>query len=102
MIRHIVLLKFRASTTQTQKLMLYGRLQSLCANLEGTTDFRAGPNTSSEGFSQGFADGFTIDFTNETARNAYLTDETHRTIGTDLVAMLENGTDGLMVFDLED
>lgn len=102
MIRHIVLLKFRAGITQTQKQMIYGRLQSLCANLDHIIDFRAGPNTSPEGLGKGFADGFTIDFTDEAARDTYLANATHRTIGADLVAMLEGGTEGVMVFDLED
>lgn len=102
MIRHIVLLKFRTSITQAEKLMLYGRLQSLCASLPDTADFRAGPNTSPEAHDKGFTDGFTIDFTNEVALNIYLANQTHRAIGADLISMLEGGDEGLIVFDLED
>lgn len=102
MIRHIVLLKFRPAITQIQKLMLYGRLQTLCEELDKAHDFRAGPNVSQEGFEQGFTEGFTIDFEDETALNAYLHHPTHQEIGQDLVAMLQGGTEGLIVFDLED
>ncbi|MER8801728.1 Dabb family protein [Mesorhizobium sp. M0998] len=60
-----------------------------------------GSNTSPEPFARGFTHGFTIDFRDAAARDAYLEHEAHQRAGAKLVAALEGGTDGLMVFDLE-
>nr|WP_287285619.1 hypothetical protein [Mesorhizobium sp.] len=42
-----------------------------------------------------------MDFRDAAARDAYLVHEAHSRAGARLVAALEGGTDGLMVFDLE-
>ncbi|MCS6758783.1 MAG: Dabb family protein [Candidatus Devosia euplotis] len=74
MIRHCVFVKFRA-------------------------DF--GPNVSTEGMAKGFDDGFIMDLADEAARDRYLADPAHKAAGSRLVAALEGGRDGLMVFDLK-
>ena len=45
--------------------------------------------------------GFSIDFTDAAARDTYLADPAHARAGTTLVAALDGGTNGLIVFDLE-
>nr|WP_292237006.1 hypothetical protein [Mesorhizobium sp.] len=42
-----------------------------------------------------------MDFRDAAARDAYLVHDDHSRAGARLVAALEGGTDGLMVFDLE-
>ena len=74
---------------------------TLCDALPNVLSIGTGPNVSPEGLGQGFDDGFVIDFVDEAARDAYLRDETHRAIGEDLIALLEGGAEGLVVFDLD-
>jgi len=101
MILHIVLLKYQNRITEAQKSDIYQRLSALCEAMDGVSQFSAGPSNSPEGHEKGFMDGFTLHFDHEEARQNYLEDATHRAIGGDLVAMLEGGIDGLLVFDLE-
>ena len=56
---------------------------------------------SPEGLGKGFNDGFIMDLADAAARDGYLVDPAHQAAGTRLVAALEGGTDGLIVFDLE-
>ncbi len=58
------------------------------------------PNISPEGLGQGFRDGFMMDFRDEAARDAYLIHPEHQAAGAKLVAALEGGIGGLIVFDI--
>jgi hypothetical protein len=60
-----------------------------------------GANVSPEGLGQGFAHGFSIDFENAAARDTYLADDAHARAGANLVAALDGGASGLIVFDIE-
>jgi hypothetical protein len=53
-----------------------------------------------EGLHQGFEDGFTIDFADEAGRDAYLIHPAHKAAGARLVAALDGGREGLIVFDI--
>ena len=61
-----------------------------------------GANSSIERLSQGFDDGFVIDFVDASARDAYLAHPGHQRAGAGLVALLDGGLAGLVVFDLDD
>jgi hypothetical protein len=100
MIRHCVLVRFRPEITQDQRLSLYAELEALRDLVPGFLAMYAGPNVSPEGLHKGFVDGFTIDFTDEFARDAYLVHPDHKTAGSKLVAALQGGRDGLVVFDM--
>ena len=100
MIRHCVLCRFREDVDDTVIDGLRDRLIALCDALPNVLDVDLGANASPEGLGQGFGHGFVVDFVDAAARDAYLEDETHRAFGADLVALLEGGTDGLVVFDL--
>ncbi len=101
MIRHIVLLRFRSDVTAEQRHQLFQGLAGLRRGLPGILDFHAGPNISVEGpLTRGFNDGFWFDFSDEAARDAYLADPEHQAIGTRIVAALEGGADGIVVFDI--
>jgi hypothetical protein len=63
--------------------------------------FRGDVDGTEEPVARGFTHGFTIDFRDVAARDAYLVHDDHSRAGARLVAALEGGTDGLMVFDLE-
>ena len=100
MIRHCVLCRFRADVDTAARQDIHERLVVLCDSLPNVLSIGFGSNVSPEGLGQGFEDGFVIDFVDEAARDAYLVDEVHREIGADLVALLEGGSGGLIVFDL--
>lgn len=100
MIRHCVFVRFRPEITDAEKAKIYADLDALKTVVPGLRAMSAGPNVSPEGLSQGFADGFTMDFENEAARDAYLVHPDHKAAGGRLVAALEGGRDGLIVFDI--
>ncbi len=100
LIRHCVFLKFRSDVTETQKSDIYAGLAALVGRIEGLLTFSAGPNVSPEGKSRGYADGFIMDLADRAAIERYLDDPDHQAAGARLVAALEGGRDGLMVFDL--
>ncbi len=100
MIRHCVFVRFRADVPETERSAIYADLAALKTVVPGFLAISFGPNVSPEGLHQGFMDGFTIDFADEAARDAYLIHPAHKTAGSRLVAALENGRDGLMVFDI--
>lgn len=76
-------------------------LASITDRLDGASDFRASANVSPEGFDVGYKDGFIVRFADAKARDIYLVDEEHKRAGGKLVSLCENGTDGLLVFDLD-
>ena len=100
-IRHIVLCKFAPSVTAAARDAIFAELAALRGHLTGITAMSFGANVSPEGLAQGFAHGFTIDFTDAAARDAYLADAAHGRAGAKLVAALEGGISGLIVFDIE-
>ena len=99
-IRHCVFLKFRADVPAEEKRAIYEQLAALGQHLEFDA-MSYGPNISPEGLHQGFVDGFTMDFPDVAARDAYLVDPAHKAAGGRLVAALEGGVKGLLVFDIE-
>jgi len=101
MIRHCVLCRFRDDVTQAQKARVYASLDALKEIVPGILGASFGPNASPEGLAKGFEDGFIIDFEGAPARDAYLVHPDHRKAGGALVELLDGGTEGLMVFDLQ-
>lgn len=99
-LQHCVWFQRAAETTDAGLYGIYVELERLVEQLPGAHDFRAGRNVSPEGFDLGYRDGFMIRFDSMQALNAYLFDETHKAIAVRLIAMIEGGTDGLIVFDL--
>ncbi len=100
MIRHCVFVRFRADVSDTERNAIYVQLSDLKAVVPGYLAISYGANVSPEGLHQGFTDGFIIDFVDEAARDAYLVHPDHTAAGGRLVAALEGGRDGLVVFDI--
>ena len=98
-IRHIVLVKFRAEVPAAERQGIYDQLAALRGHLS-ITAMSSGANVSPEGLHQGFTDGFTMDFPDTAARDAYLADPAHQAAGSRLVAAVEGGVAGLLVFDI--
>jgi hypothetical protein len=101
MIRHCVFVKFRADVSADERASIYAGLAALVGRIEGLLSADFGPNTSPEGMAKGFNDGFIMDLADAAARDRYLVDPAHKAAGSRLVAALEGGRDGLLVFDLE-
>ncbi|RWO45505.1 MAG: Dabb family protein [Mesorhizobium sp.] len=101
MIRHCVFVKFRNDVPTTERMAIHSDLEALRQVIDGMDAVKFSANVSPEPFARGFTHGFTIDFRDAAARDAYLVHEAHQRAGARLVAALEGGTDGLLVFDLE-
>jgi len=102
MIRHMVLLRFSAATSDTHKAEIYATLAALSGHVEGILDFQTRANVSTETpVVHGFRDLFWFDFRDAVVRDAYLADAAHKAAGSRLVAALEGGRDGLVVCDFE-
>ena len=101
MIRHCVWVKFRTDVPAAEKQAIYDQLAALRGHLKGITAMSYGPNVSPEGLHRGYTDGFTFDFADAAARDAYLMDDAHGAAGARLVAALEGGRAGLIVFDID-
>lgn len=95
-----MLLKYRADVPTAERQGIYDQLAALRGHLK-ISAMSFGPNVSPEGLHQGFVDGFTMDFPDAAARDAYLADPAHQAAGGRLVAALEGGIAGLLVFDIE-
>lgn len=99
MIRHCVFLKFRADVAAEEREAIFAQLAALAGHLR-IEAMSFGENVSPEGLGQGFAHGFTMDFADSAARDAYLDDPAHKAAGARLVAALEGGIAGVLVFDI--
>ncbi|ESW78889.1 stress responsive protein [Mesorhizobium sp. LSJC285A00] len=101
MIRHCVFVRFRSDVPATERTAIHDDLEALRSVVDGMDTVHFSTNVSPEPFARGFSHAFTIDFRDAAARDAYLVHEAHQRAGARLVAALEGGTDGLMVFDLD-
>ncbi len=99
MIRHIVLIRFRADVTEPQIATIFAALPKL-ANLPGVLAHTCGRSESPEQIERGYMHGFTIDFTSWEALAGYAENPDHKTFGGQLLAHAEGGIDGILVFDL--
>ena len=101
MIRHCVFVRFRPEITADERAEIYAGLNALVGQIDGLLTAHFGANVSPEGLAQGFNDGFIMDLANQAARDRYLTDPAHQAAGSKLVAALQGGRDGLIVFDMD-
>ena len=101
MIRHCVFLRFRSDVPQAEKEGIWGDLTALKAQVPGFLALHVGANVSPEGLDKGFSEGFIIDFDGPAARDAYLAHPDHVKLGSRIVAALEGGVAGVLVYDIE-
>ncbi|WP_343313214.1 Dabb family protein [Brucella sp. BE17] len=101
MIRHIVLIKFKADLGAATIGEALNSVLTLKDKIDGILAITVGPNNSSEGLNKGFGHGFVVDFVDAGARDAYLPHPEHVKVGTALVEAAEGGLDGILVLDYE-
>jgi hypothetical protein len=97
-VKHIALIKFKATTTPEQIDTVFGEILELSENIPGIEDYVAGPNCSPEGANKGFTHAFVMTFTDAAARDAYLPHPDHERFK---AAALANTVEDVIVVDFE-
>ena len=100
MIRHIVLIRFRAEITELHIDAIFQDLQDLSLKLPGMVAMTSGRSVSPEQIERGYMHGFVADFADWAALDAYQNHPDHKRAGAALVAAAVGGIDGILVFDL--
>lgn len=101
MIRHLVFLKYQDSVSADTKNGILRDLAALKTEVSGFVGFGSGPNISPEDdVVRGFLDMFWIDFEDTAARDAYLSNETHKGIAARITAATQGGANGVFVCDV--
>ena len=100
MIRHIVLIQFRADVTEPAIAAIFADLHAVKAVLPGVVSITSGRSESPEMMERGYRHGFVADFTDWAALDAYQNHPDHKRVGAALVASAVGGIDGILVFDL--
>jgi hypothetical protein len=100
MIRHIVLIRFRADVSEDTISAIFADLHAIKAKLPGVLSITAGRSESPERIERGYMHGFVVDFADWDALAAYQDHPDHRRVGAALVDHAVGGIDGILVFDL--
>ncbi|HEX2528133.1 MAG TPA: Dabb family protein [Geminicoccus sp.] len=100
MIRHVVLFKLRKDLDEGKLQRIFDGLAGLRHAIPGMVDFHGSANCSPEGLNKNYTHGFTIDFMDVSARDAYLVDPEHKSLGQQLTEASEGGVEGLLVLDI--
>ena len=100
MIQHIVAFSPKPGQEAQVPDVMAG-LAALIGQIDGFVAFSHGRNIDVEGKSQAYAYAFSCTFTDRGALDAYASDPRHQALGAQLVALAENGYDGLMIIDIE-
>ena len=101
MIRHIVLARFKPQASEDAIARIFSGLAKVVARHPDAGNFLAGRSASPEQMERGYRHGFTIDFKDWAALDAYANDVEHRALGARLVALAQDGQDGLIVLDID-
>ncbi|MGA2749966.1 MAG: Dabb family protein [Verrucomicrobiota bacterium] len=96
-VKHIVLLKFKAGTTDEQIGKFFDDVLDLSETVPGIDDYVSGTNCSLEGSNQGLTHGFVMTFSDVAARDAYIVHPEHERFKTMALPMVET----LLIFDFE-
>jgi len=100
MIRHIVLIRFRADVPEDRISAIFAELDAIRGQVPGIGAIHTGRSESPEQIERGYLHGFTVDFADWDALAAYQAHPDHQRVGAALVAHAAGGLDGILVFDL--
>jgi hypothetical protein len=98
-VKHVVLMKFKRDAPLEAAEEVMTLLADLKHTIPGIVDYSAGIQGSIEGLHQGFTHGFVMTFTDEAARDAYLPHPQHEAVKEKIIALLDGGLSGAVVFD---
>ena len=96
-IKHIVLLKFKPATTESQIAGFLKELDGLTHKIPGLNNFIGGRYSSPEGLNQGYTHGFIMSFRDAAARDGYLPHPEHERVKSGIVPHV----DQIVAFDFE-
>lgn len=100
MIRHIVLLPFKQSLSDTQCLAILKKLGELKEHIPQIHSFSYGKNNSQEQLDRGYTFGFVMEFLNEEDRQIYLDHPLHIDYANNtLIPQCIDGINSPIVFD---
>jgi hypothetical protein len=94
-LKHVALVKFKASTSEKKIGELFLEIQRLKDLIPGIVDFAWGRNNSSEGLHQGFTHGFVMTLKDAAARDTYLPHPEHERVKQVVLPHV----DSVLVFD---
>ncbi|MFM7111221.1 MAG: Dabb family protein [Planctomycetota bacterium] len=94
-LRHIVLYKFKDTTTPAQIDEVSAAFKALPGKIPGIVGFEAGTNVSPEGKSEGFTHAFVVSFATEKDRDAYIVHPAHQ----DFVKIVKDRREKVIVVD---
>ncbi len=80
-VRHVVVFKYKAGTTDAQIRQVTTALAALKDRIPGIVSFEHGVNHSPENLNKGFTHVYLITFTDAKARDAYLPHPEHQAFG---------------------
>jgi len=89
-LRHVVLFKFKAETTQAQITEIEDGFRAMCEKIEAVHGFEWGRDVSVEQRNQGFSHCFIVTFADEAGRDAYLPHPEHRAFVEQLKLVVED------------
>ena len=95
MIRHILLIKFRESSSASEIDKLQGLFESMPEKVEGIESVEWGVNDSPEGKNKGYTHSVVMTFSNEEGRQNYLPHVEHEALKKVFRPLLED----IIVFD---
>lgn len=94
-LRHIVLYKFKDTTTPAQIDEVSAAFRALPGKIPFIVGFEAGTNVSPEGKSEGFTHAFVVSFASEKDRDTYITHPAHQ----DFVKIVKDRREKVIVVD---
>jgi hypothetical protein len=90
MIRHVLLLRFKADVSELDMLAAFKSFESMSEKIDGVVSVEWGLNNSPENLNQGFSHCVFMTFANERGRDNYLPHPQHEALKAQLVPLLEN------------
>jgi hypothetical protein len=94
-LRHVVLFKFKDTSTPEQVKVVQQAFSALPGKINTIQDYEWGTNVSPENLAQGFTHCFMVTFKNEADRDGYLPHPAHK----EFVNVLGPHLDKVLVFD---
>lgn len=95
LLRHIVLYKFKETTTPTQVQEVIDTFSALPKQIPQIADFECGSNVSQEGKSEGMTQAFVVSFRSDADLQTYLTHPAHLAY----VNVVKDKREKVLVFD---
>ena len=100
--RHMVLLKFKPTTPREEIGDIFEAIDELQEKIPGIEEIVSGVLQSPEDLSRGFTHGFVMTFADYECLVHYKDHPEHVKVAERIIANLEGGLDGVIVFDFEE